>query len=136
MLPALPAILGNGVGGTVASPGAGPGRRWWPACNGTGGYCRTGGLSRVALIDVRPARLATRDAVALLATRPDGARPWRPGPDLARAGGDASLVEAAGGGRWARCCVQIARNAGARVVALCRGTRAKLVAGPGPGRRR
>src|SRR5882762_8038593 len=48
MLPALPAVLGNGVGGTVASPGAGPGagagagvgggRRVVASLNGTGGY--------------------------------------------------------------------------------------------------
>ena len=34
MLPALPAILGNGVGGTVA----GTGRRVVASLNGTGGY--------------------------------------------------------------------------------------------------
>ena len=31
MLPQLPAVLGNGVGGVVASAGAGVARRWWAA---------------------------------------------------------------------------------------------------------
>jgi NADPH:quinone reductase len=58
MLPALPAILGNGVGGTVA------GRRVVASLNGTGGYAE-----RVAVDAGRPVQvpdgLALRDAVAL-----------------------------------------------------------------------
>ena len=107
MLPALPAILGNGVGGTVA------GRRVVASLNGTGGYAE-----RVAVDAGRPVAvpdgLALRDAVALLAdgrtalalVRRAGLRP-----------GEVVLVEAAAGG-VGTLLVQLARNAGARVVAL------------------
>ena len=107
MLPALPAILGNGVGGTAA------GRRVVASLNGTGGYAE-----RVAVDAGRPVQvpdgLTLRDAVALLA---DG----RTALALAgRAGlrpGDTVLIEAAAGG-VGTLLVQLARNAGARVVAL------------------
>jgi len=114
MLPALPAILGNGVGGTVADSGGGPGpRRVVVSLNGTGGYAERVVSPASRLIEV-PDGVAMRDAVALLA---DG----RTALTLAdRAGlrpGDTVLVEAAAGG-VGTLLVQIARRAGARVVAL------------------
>ncbi len=122
MLPALPAILGNGVGGTVAGAnseaGAGPTtvgarRRVVASLNGTGGYAERVAGPAARLIEV-PDGMALRDAVALLA---DG----RTALALAdRAGLHADntvLIEAAAGG-VGTLLVQIARNAGARVVAL------------------
>jgi len=113
MLPALPAILGNGVGGTVASPGASPGRRVVASLNGTGGYAERVASPASRLIDV-PAALATRDAVALLA---DGRTALALAARADLRAGETVLVEAAGGG-VGTLLVQIARNAGARVVAL------------------
>jgi NADPH2:quinone reductase len=113
MLPALPAILGNGVGGTVASPGAGPGRRVVASLNGTGGYAERAASPASRLIDV-PDALATRDAVALLA---DGRTALALAARAGLRAGETVLVEAAGGG-VGTLLVQIARNAGARVVAL------------------
>ena len=108
MLPALPAILGKGVGGTVTG-----GRRVVASLNGTGGYAERAVVPAARLIEV-PDGVTLRDAVALLA---DG----RTALALAgRAGlrtGDTVLVEAAAGG-VGTLLVQIARNAGARVVAL------------------
>ena len=117
MLPALPAILGNGVGGTVAGAGsgAGPGagRRVVASLNGTGGYAERAVSPMSRLIDV-PDGLAMRDGVALLA---DG----RTAIALARRAGlragDTVLIEAAAGG-VGTLLVQLARRAGARVVAL------------------
>jgi NADPH2:quinone reductase len=113
MLPALPAILGNGVGGTVASLGAGPGRRVMTSLNGTGGYAERVASPASRLIDI-PAALATRDAVALLA---DGRTALALAARADIQAGETVLVEAAGGG-VGTLLVQIARNAGARVVAL------------------
>jgi NADPH2:quinone reductase len=113
MLPALPAILGNGVGGTVASLGAGPGRRVVTSLNGTGGYAERVASPASRLIDI-PDALATRDAVALLA---DGRTALALAARADLRAGETVLVEAAGGG-VGTLLVQIARNAGARVVAL------------------
>jgi NADPH:quinone reductase len=107
MLPALPAILGNGVGGTVA------GRRVISSLNGTGGYAERVAVDAGRPVEV-PDGLALRDAVALLA---DGRTALA---QVRRAGlraGDVVLVEAAAGG-VGTLLVQLARNAGARVVAL------------------
>jgi NADPH:quinone reductase len=109
MLPALPAILGNGVGGTVA----GTGRRVVASLNGTGGYAERVASPASRLIDV-PDALATRDAVALLA---DGRTALAVAARADLRAGETVLVEAAGGG-VGTLLVQIARNAGARVVAL------------------
>jgi len=107
MLPALPAILGNGVGGTVA------GRRVVASLNGTGGYAE-----RVAVDAGRPVQvpdgLALRDAVALLA---DGRTALALVRRAGLRAGEVVLVEAAAGG-VGTLLVQLARNAGARVVAL------------------
>ena len=113
MLPTLPAILGNGVGGTVSEPNLWAGRRVVASLNGTGGYAERAVCPVARLIGI-PDGLATRDAVALLA---DG----RTALALARhadlSAGETVLVEAAGGG-VGTLLVQIARRTGARVVAL------------------
>ena len=107
MLPALPVILGNGTGGTVA------GQRVVAGLNGTGGYAERVAVDAKRLIEV-PDGVTLRDAVALLA---DG----RTALSLVgRAGlqaGETVLVEAAAGG-VGTLLVQLARQAGARVVAL------------------
>src|ERR1700744_72436 len=127
MLPALPAILGNGVGGTgpgssgrdgTVAPGAS--RRVVASLNGTGGYAAQAAVPRARLIEV-PDELDLRDAVALLA---DGRTALGLSARAALAPGEVVLVEAAGGG-VGTLLVQIARNAGAQVVALA-GSQRKL----------
>src|SRR5205823_13080904 len=90
MLPSLPAILGNGVGGVLASGG----RRFIASLHGTGGYAERAVADTSALIDI-PDGLSMQQAVALLA---DG----RTAVLLARAAaiqsGETVLVEAAAGG--------------------------------------
>ncbi len=123
MLPPLPAILGNGVGGTVAAsavaasavagPGPGTRRRVVASLNGTGGYAERVVVPAARLIEV-PDGVALRDAVALLA---DGRTALGLADRARLRTGDTVLVEAAAGG-VGTLLVQIARNAGARVVAL------------------
>jgi len=118
MLPTLPAILGNGVGGTVAAagPGAAPswaGRRVVTGLTGTGGYAERAVAAVQRLIEV-PDAMELRDAVALLA---DGRTAAGVMDSAQIAAGDTVLVEAAAGG-VGTLLVQLARNAGARVVAL------------------
>jgi NADPH:quinone reductase len=119
MLPALPAILGNGVGGVVAGDapaGAGAGlagRRVVASLNGTGGYAERVVSPTGRLIEV-PEGLALREAVALLA---DGRTALAQAERAALRAGDTVLVEAAAGG-VGTLLVQIVRNTGARVVAL------------------
>lgn len=128
MLPRLPAILGNGVGGVVRSVGAGAGAdlagRWViTTTGGSGGYAEQVAADAAGLIDV-PAELSLADAVALLA---DG----RTAVALIRAAevrpGQTVLVEAAAGGVGS-LLVQLARDAGARVVAAAGGPRKVAVA--------
>jgi NADPH:quinone reductase len=107
MLPALPAILGNGVGGTVA------GRRVVVSLGGTGGYAERAVAPASQLIEV-PDGVPLRDAVALLA---DGRTALALTELAAPRAGDTVVVEAAAGG-VGTLLVQLARNAGARVVAL------------------
>ena len=107
MLPALPAILGNGVGGTVS------GRRVVASLNGTGGYAQHVAVAAGQLVEV-PAGMAVRDAVALLA---DGRTALALTGRAALRAGETVLVEAAAGG-VGTLLVQLARQAGARVVAL------------------
>jgi NADPH2:quinone reductase len=116
MLPALPAVLGNGVGGTVARIGPGPARRVVASLNGTGGYAERVVSPAARVIEV-PDGLATRDAVALLA---DGRTALALADRAGLRAGETVLVEAAAGG-VGTLLVQIARNAGARVVALAGG---------------
>jgi NADPH2:quinone reductase len=114
MLPALPAILGNGVGGTVA------GRRVVTSLSGTGGYAERAIAPAGQLIEV-PDGVPLRDAVALLA---DGRTALALTELAAPRAGDTVVVEAAAGG-VGTLLVQLAGNAGARVVALA-GTDRKL----------
>jgi len=131
MLPALPAILGNGVGGTVVDAGPGAdrglagltGRRVVSSLNGTGGYAERAVTAAERLIDV-PSGVPLRDAVALLA---DGRTALALVERAEPRAGDTVLVEAAAGG-VGTLLVQLARNAGARVVALASGERKLRVA--------
>ena len=117
MLPTLPAILGNGVGGTVATEsgaaGGWAGRRVVTGLTGTGGYAERAVAAVQRLIEV-PDAMELRDAVALLA---DGRTAVAVMDSAQIAAGDTVLVEAAAGG-VGTLLVQLARNAGARVVAL------------------
>ena len=128
MLPALPAILGNGVGGTVTQAGEGArpgllGQRVVAALGGKGGYAEEAAAAAAGVVEV-PDGLELRDATALLA---DG-RTALGLTELAVPGsGDTVLVEAAAGG-VGTLLVQFARNAGARVVALAGGERKLAVA--------
>jgi NADPH2:quinone reductase len=114
MLPALPAILGNGVGGTVG------GRPVVASLNGTGGYAERAVCPAARLLGV-PAGLGLREAVALLA---DGRTALALAARAGLRAGEVVLVEAAAGG-VGTLLVQLARNAGAQVVALA-GSQHKL----------
>ncbi|MER7505744.1 zinc-binding dehydrogenase [Nonomuraea pusilla] len=112
----LPAVLGNGVAGTVRSVGEGVaaslvGALVVSTLGGTGGYAELAVAASGDLIPV-PDRLSPELAVALLA---DG----RTAVGLTRAAaprpGEWVLVEAAGGGVGS-LLVQLAVAAGARVV--------------------
>jgi NADPH:quinone reductase len=116
MLPALPTILGNGVGGVVAAVGEATdpalvGRRVVASLHGTGGYAERAVTDSATLIDI-PGELSTQDAVALLA---DGRTALTLMRVAAVQAGETVLVEAAAGGVGS-LLVQLARNAGARVV--------------------
>ena len=123
MQPPLPAILGNGVGGVVAAvgPDADPdllGRAVVASLAGSGGYAEQAVTATARLIPV-PDGVTMRDAVALLA---DGRTAMSL---LGRADvrdGDTVVIEAAAGG-VGTLLVQLAHNAGARVVALAGGDR-------------
>jgi NADPH2:quinone reductase len=117
MAPDLPVILGNGVGGRLAS------QQVVSTTGGKGGYAERAVVHPSWPIPV-PAGLALSDAVALLA---DG----RTAIGLIRAAaprpGETVLVEAAAGGVGS-LLVQFARNAGARVIALAGGPRKTALA--------
>jgi NADPH2:quinone reductase len=118
MLPALPAILGNGVGGTVAEAAPGVdaaliGRRAVASLSGTGGYAERAVAPARQLIEV-PEGVSLRAAVAMLA---DGRTALALMSRALPAAGEVVLIEAAAGG-VGTLLVQLARNAGARVVAL------------------
>jgi NADPH2:quinone reductase len=128
MLPKLPAILGNGVAGRIAAVGTGGdpalvGRRVMSPLDGTGGYAEQAVADLARVIDIAE-QLPTPEALALLA---DG----RTAVLLARATairtGETVLVEAAAGGVGS-LLVQLARLAGARVVAAASGNRKLAVA--------
>lgn len=128
MLPPLPAVLGNGVGGTVIAvgPDADPdlmGRAVVASLAGSGGYAEQAATASARLIPV-PDGVTMRDAVALLA---DGRTAMGL---LGRADvrhGDTVVIEAAAGG-VGTLLVQLAHNAGARVVALAGGERKMALA--------
>lgn len=120
---ALPMIPGNGVGGVVTSVGADAdeamvGKRVVSSTGGSGGYAERVAVDAGGLIDV-PDGVELDSAVALLA---DG----RTAMLLVRAvglrRGERALVEAAAGGVGS-LLVQLARAAGASVVAAAGGER-------------
>jgi NADPH2:quinone reductase len=124
----LPVIPGNGVGGVVTSVGDGVspdlvGRQVVGSMGGSGGYASRAAVSADVLVEV-PYGVALDDAVALLA---DG----RTALSLLRAAdvrpGERVLVEAAAGG-VGTLLVQLARTAGAVVVAAAGGSRKAEVA--------
>ncbi|GIH73885.1 zinc-binding dehydrogenase [Planobispora longispora] len=119
----LPVIPGNGVGGVVTAVGPGvddrlAGRRVITSTGGSGGYAERVAVDAAGLIEV-PDGLELDTAVALLA---DG----RTATMMLRAAGvragDRVLVEAAAGG-VGTLLVQLARAAGAGVVAAAGGPR-------------
>ena len=123
MKPVLPAVLGNGVGGFVAATGAGvdpalAGRRVVTTTGGAGGYAERVAVD-AGLPIVVPEALELTDAVALLA---DGRTALLLMQSAAVQPGETVLVEAAAGGVGG-LLVQLARNAGARVVAAAGGER-------------
>jgi len=119
----LPVIPGNGVGGVVTSVGAGvsaelAGRRVVGSMGGSGGYAERAAVAADVLVEV-PDGVELDAAVALLA---DG----RTAISLVRAAslrpGERVLIEAAAGG-VGTLLVQLARTAGAVVVAAAGGER-------------
>ena len=123
MEPRLPAILGNGVGGVVAEVAAGAdpallGQRVITSLGGSGGYAERAAVDAAALISV-PEALDLPAAVALLS---DGRTALAQLQAAAPQAGETVLVEAAAGGVGS-LLVQLARNAGARVVAAAGGSR-------------
>ena len=128
MAPELPAVLGNGVGGVVAVVGEGVdpglvGTRVVTSLGGSGGYAERAVADAASLVPV-PDGLELADAVALLA---DGRTALALVRAAAPRAGETVLVEAAAGGVGS-LLVQLARNAGARVVAAAGGERKLQVA--------
>jgi NADPH2:quinone reductase len=128
MLPELPAIPGNGVGGTICAvgqkaPGDLLGRRVIASLTGTGGYAERAVIAAGRVTEV-PDEVPLRDATALLA---DGRTAVGLTRRAAIRAGETVLVEAAAGG-VGTLLVQLARNAGARVVALASDERKLAVA--------
>lgn len=128
MQPRLPTIPGNGVGGVVAEVGDGVdatlvGTRVITSTGGSGGYAERVAVDSAGVIPV-PDGVGLPEAVALLA---DG----RTAMALMRAAevraDETVLVEAAAGGVGS-LLVQLARGAGARVVAAAGGERKLRVA--------
>ena len=112
MAPALPAILGNGVAGPVAgAPGV-------TTTGGLGGAAERAAVPRAGLIEV-PDGLGLDAAAALLA---DGRTAVGLIAAARIAPGETVLVEAAAGGVGS-LLVQLARTAGARVIAAAGGER-------------
>jgi NADPH2:quinone reductase len=123
MAPALPVILGNGVGGTVTSVGAGVddallGRHVVSTTGGSGGYAEQVAVNAADVIDI-PAMVSPRDAAALLA---DGRTALALVAAAAVQPGEAVLVEAAAGG-VGTLLVQLAAAARGRVVGAVGGPR-------------
>lgn len=128
MTPALPAVLGNGVGGVVSAVGEGAdpalaGKRVVTSTGGSGGYAQRCAVPAAGLIPV-PGPLPTDEALALLA---DGRTALALADAAAPRPGETVLVEAAAGGVGS-LLVQLGRRAGARVVALAGGPRKLAVA--------
>lgn len=118
-----PAVLGNGVGGTVT--GVGPdgdralvGRRVVASLNGTGGYAELAVVAARNVVPV-PDGVPTLEATALLA---DGRTALGLHELAAPRPGETVLVEAAAGGLGS-LLVQLALAAGARVIGAASGGR-------------
>ncbi|MFL5830855.1 MAG: zinc-binding dehydrogenase [Solirubrobacteraceae bacterium] len=123
MLPELPVVPGNGVGGVVADVGSDLdtallGARVVSTTGGSGGYAELAAVAAATVLPV-PGELATDVAVALLA---DGRTAVGLIERSAIQAGETVLVEAAAGGVGA-LLVQLAKRAGARVVAAAGGER-------------
>jgi len=123
MLPRLPVVPGNGVGGRIAAIGAGVdpallGTLAVSTTGGTGGYAELVAVDAAGAIGV-PEGLDLAEAVALLA---DGRTAMSLMRLAAPKAGETVLVEAAAGGVGS-LLVQLARTAGARVVAAAGGPR-------------
>ena len=119
----LPMIPGNGVGGVVASVGSGVepglvGTRVVTSTGGSGGYAERVAVDADAVFRV-PDEVAMDTAVALLA---DGRTATMMTRAAAVSPGERVLVEAAAGGVGS-LIVQLAKAAGARVVAAVGGAR-------------
>lgn len=128
MAPALPAVLGNGVGGTVVSvgPGVDPALAGTRVVTSTGGY---GGYAERVAVDVS-GLLAVPDGVRLdqaVAVLADGRTALALVRAAALGAGETALVEAAAGGVGS-LLVQLAAASGARVVAAAGGPRKLEVA--------
>ncbi len=128
MAPALPVILGNGVGGVIAAVGADVeagliGRRVVTTTGGSGGYAELVAVQPADVIDV-PETLEMQTATALLA---DGRTALALLEPAAVRPGETVLVEAAAGGVGS-LLVQLARRAGATVVGAAGGSRKVAVA--------
>jgi NADPH2:quinone reductase len=122
MLPSLPAIPGNGVGGTVAAGGS-IGMRVITSTGGSGGYAERVAVPAGGLIPV-PEGMPIADAVALLA---DGRTAMALMEGAGIKPGETVLVEAAAGGVGS-LLVQLATAAGATVIAAAGGERKLAVA--------
>jgi NADPH2:quinone reductase len=114
----FPVVLGNGVGGTVAALGDGVDATWRgaevvAATGGRGGYASRA-LAAVDDLHRVPPGLAVADGVALLA---DGRTALALIQAAEVAPGQTVVVTAAGGGVGG-LLVQLARRAGAEVIAL------------------
>lgn len=125
----LPMIPGNGVGGVVRSLGEGVdptllGNRVVSSTGGSGGYAQQVAVDSAGVFVV-PDGLALDDAVAVLA---DGRTATMLVQAASLAPGDRVLVEAAAGGVGS-LLVQLAKAAGAYVVAAVGGGRKAEVAG-------
>jgi NADPH:quinone reductase len=123
MAPALPAVPGNGIGGVVSAVGEGAdqglaGTRVVTSTGGHGGYAQRCAVPAAGLIQI-PDLLPTDAAVALLA---DGRTALALADAAALRPGETVVVEAAAGGVGS-LLVQLAKRAGARVVALAGGPR-------------
>ena len=126
--PELPMIPGNGVGGIVTAVGEGVdsalvSRRVVTSTGGSGGYAERAAVDASGLFIV-PDDLGLDDAVAILA---DGRTATMMIRATAPQPGERVLVEAAAGGVGS-LLVQLAKSAGATVVAAAGGSRKTGVA--------
>jgi NADPH2:quinone reductase len=128
MLPELPAIPGNGVGGVVVAVGPGAdraliGTRVVSTTGGAGGYAERVAVTAEGIVPV-PDGVSLPEAVALLA---DGRTAMGLIDRAALRPGETVLVEAAAGGVGS-LLVQLAKAAGAHVIAVAGGERKLAVA--------